>query len=89
MRKLIYVIVILVFFLFGLSFFMQNAGTVTLNYYRGWQIELPLTVLMMVMMICGIVIGYFASLIKSLKLRTRLARANRQIKTLEERNRIV
>lgn len=84
MKKLIYVIVILVFFLFGLSFFMQNPGSVTLHYYRGWEAELPLTVLLLVTVFCGVVIGYFASLLKSIKLRARLAKANRQLKTLKQ-----
>ena len=82
MKKLLYVIVVLAFFLFGLSFVLQNPGSVTLNYYREWSMEIPLAMLLFVTVICGILIGYFASVLKSLKLRAQLAKANRQIKAL-------
>lgn len=84
MKKLIFVIVIIVFFLFGLSFFMQNPDSVTLYYYRGWQAQMPLAALLFITVVLGIIIGYFASLMKSLKLRTRLAKANRQIAALQQ-----
>lgn len=86
MKKLLYVTVLLVAFLFALSFHLNNPQTVTLNYYMGWQRELPLSILMLVALVIGIVIGWFAGLIRSLKLRRRLAQANRSVETLKTRS---
>lgn len=84
MKKLLYVIVILVFFLFGLSIFYNNPQNVELKYYMGWHTELPLTVLLLITFAMGIVVGYLASLVKSIKLRRRLSKANKTIRTLEK-----
>ncbi|MGI9316804.1 MAG: LapA family protein [bacterium] len=84
MKKLLYVIVILVFFLFGLSIFYNNPQNVELKYYMGWHIELPLTVVLLITFGLGVIVGYFASLLKSLKLRRRLSKANKVIQTLEK-----
>ncbi|MGB5708715.1 MAG: LapA family protein [Arenicellales bacterium] len=83
MKKLLYVIVILVFFLFGLSIFYNNPQNIELKYYMGLRTEQPLTVVLLITFIAGIIVGYFASLIKSLKLRRRLSKANKTIRTLE------
>ena len=84
MKKLLYVIVLIIFFLLGLSVFYNNPQSVELKYYMGWQVELPLTVILLITFAAGVVIGYFASLLKSLKLRRRLAKANKMIQTLEK-----
>ena len=84
MKKLLYVIVLIIFFLLGLSVFYNNPQSVELKYYMGWQVELPLTVILLITFAAGVVIGYFASLLKSLKLRRRLSKANKMIQTLEK-----
>jgi uncharacterized integral membrane protein len=83
MKKLIYTAVIVVFFLLALSFHLNNPQTVTLRYYRGIEQEMPLSVLLWITLIVGVIIGWFAGLIRSLKLRRRLARANREARNLE------
>ena len=85
MKKLLYVVVIVAAFLFALSFHLNNPQTVTLSYYMGWQQELPLSILMLVALVIGIIIGWFAGLIRSLRLRRRLAQANRSVETLKSR----
>lgn len=83
MKKLLYVIVIVAVFLFGLSFFYNNPQHVTLKYYMGWSIELPLTVLLLITLAIGVLVGYFASLVKSVKLRRSLSKANKIIRSME------
>ena len=84
MRKLIYMLVLVVFFLLGLAFFLQNQQVIDLNYY-GLQepISVPLALLLLVVFAVGAVAGYFVSLIKTLKLRRNLSKANRTIRDLE------
>jgi uncharacterized integral membrane protein len=84
MKKLLYVFVLIIFFLFGLSIFYNNPQSVELKYYMGWRVELPLTVVLLITIAAGVIIGYFASLLKSLKLRRRLSKANKMIQTLEK-----
>ena len=83
MKRLLYVIVIIVFFLLGLGFYLNNPQNVVIKFYFAFEKELPLAIVMLVTLAVGILIGYFASLIKSLKLRRRLARANKAVRTLE------
>ena len=83
MKKLIYTTVIVVFFLLALSFHLNNPQTVTLRYYFGIEKELPLSVLLWITLFIGVVIGWMAGLIRSLRLRRRLARANREVRTLD------
>jgi len=83
MKKLIYVLVVLVFFLLGLGFHLNNQQSIMIKYYMGLQTELPLSALLLIVLAIGIFIGYFASLIKSLKLRRRLSVANKAVENLE------
>lgn len=83
MKKLIYVLLAVLFFLIGLSFFYQNSQPVAIQYYLGLDIQLPLTALLLITLVIGVMVGYLASLAKSLKLRRRLSRANKTIKILE------
>lgn len=84
MKKLIYVTVIVVFFLLGLSFFLNNPQTVELNYYGLLEgKKIPLAMLLLVVFFVGVIVGYFSSLLRSLKLRRNLSKANRTIQNLE------
>ena len=84
MKKLIYVLVIVVFFLVGLTFFYKNPQTIKIQYYMGLAIELQLTVLLLITLAIGVIVGYFASLTKSLKLRRNLSKANKTIRNLQD-----
>ncbi len=83
MKKLFYVLVLFAFLIFGMSFYVNNPQPVVLKYYLGFEKELPLAVLLLITLIIGVFVGYFASILKSLKLRRNLARANRAVKNLE------
>ncbi len=83
MKKLFYALVIFVFVVFGMGFYINNPQTVELKYYLGFQYELPLAVLLLICLGIGVALGYFASLLKSLKLRRNLSHAKREVKNLE------
>ncbi len=83
MKKLLYVIVTLIFLLLGIGFYMKNPQMATINFYFDFQKQLPLAVLLLITLMIGILVGYFASLLKSLKLRRRLSKANKAVKILE------
>ncbi len=61
MRRFVYLILALVIILFGVTFAVLNADNVQLNYYMG-SIELPLSLVVVLAMILGALLGIFASL---------------------------
>lgn len=61
MSKLIYTVIVLVVVLFGIIFAILNAENVQLNYYFGSQ-QIPLSLVMVMSMIVGAVLGVFASI---------------------------
>lgn len=77
MKKLLYAVLFLVVFVFGLTFAARNPQLVSINYYFGVDVELPITVLLLVSLMAGIVIGYLASFATGLRRRLRPSRATR------------
>ena len=61
MRRFVYLILALVIILFGVTFAVLNADKVQLNYYMG-SVELPLSLIVVLAMTLGAVLGIVASL---------------------------
>ena len=87
MRKLIYVLIIAVVMVFGLTFVYHNHDPVTVNYYGeqswGFTRELPLSLLLIGTFVGGLIIGYLFSVMSNLRLRGRLMSSNRKLKKAE------
>ena len=83
MKKLLYASVIVVFFLLALSFYLNNPQLVTLSYYMGFEKEMPLSLLLWITLFVGVIIGWLAGLVRNLKLRRRLAQANRTLRIVD------
>ena len=83
MKKLLYVIAAIVFFLLGLSFFVHNPQSVVLKYYLGFEREYPLTMVLLATFLGGVIVGYLVSIVSALKIRRRLSKANKVIRALE------
>ena len=58
MKKLVYVLIFLIVFVFGLTFAARNPDDITINYYFGIDFELPLTLLLLVVLGVGVLLGY-------------------------------
>ena len=61
MRRFVYLILALVIILFGVTFAVLNADKVQLNYYMG-SVEWPLSLIVVLAMTLGAILGIFASL---------------------------
>ena len=61
MLRLIYLSITLVVIILGVAFAVLNADSIQLNYYLG-SIELPLSLVLVMAMIVGALLGIFASL---------------------------
>lgn len=87
MRKLIYVLIVSVVMVFGLTFVYRNQQVVTLDYYGsqawGFSWEVQLSLLIIVTFIIGMVIGYLFNALSNLRLRGRLMNSNRKLKKAE------
>jgi uncharacterized membrane protein YciS (DUF1049 family) len=87
MRKLLYVLLVSIVMVFGLTFVYKNQQMVTLDYYGsqpwGFSWEVQLSLLIIATFIVGLVVGYLFSTLSNLRLRSKLMSANRKLKKVE------
>jgi len=88
MRKLLYVLLVSIVMVFGLTFVYKNQQMVTLDYYGsqpwGFSWEVQLSLLIIATFIVGLVVGYLFSTLSNLRLRSKLMSANRKLKKVEK-----
>ncbi|MCC5857940.1 MAG: LapA family protein [Ectothiorhodospiraceae bacterium] len=83
MRRVIGLFLLLLVVLFGLSFALLNAGSVQLDYYFG-TVSLPLSLLLVLALIVGAVLGVVAALAMMLGRQRELGRARRKLAEIEK-----
>ena len=74
MKKFFYFLLILILFVLGVTFTIQNPQDVSVQYYLGFSWRGPLVILVLASLAIGIVIGCLAGLAKNLRLRRRYSR---------------
>lgn len=82
MIKLFYVIVIIATIFIGLTFTHMNSQLVELKYLSFYK-EISLALLLICTLAVGVFVGFFASLLSSMKVRRNLSKAKKEIKKLE------
>lgn len=82
MTKLLYIIIIIIAVFVGLTFTYMNNQTVELK-YLSFSREINLSLLLLSTLIFGVVVGFVASLLSSLKVRRNLSKAKKEIRNLE------
>jgi len=82
MRALTYIFFILLILL-GLTFAGLNAEPVSLNYYVG-NTKLPLSLLLILTLICGGLLGLLASCIVYIRLKSSNSKLRQRVKLVEE-----
>jgi len=84
MRRLFYLLVIIVVGLLGATFAIENQSqTVDVQYYFGFSKTLPLPVLVYIVLAVGIILGVLLTLIWVVRAKLQLGKAKRQIRKLE------
>lgn len=83
MSRIASLILVFVILLVGLAFHLKNNQLITLNYYVG-AIELPTSLIVVLVLCLGALLGVFASLPIILKLKQQKHRLERQIKNSEK-----
>ncbi len=77
MKKLLYVTLIVVVALFGLTFTYKNPQPVELNYYFGLHFQGRLPLLLLITLALGLVAGYLLALLHSLGARRRFSKTRK------------
>lgn len=83
MKRAVYLILTLLVVIFGIVFAVLNADTVQLNYYLG-SLELPLSLVIVLAMIVGALLGVFASLSFIIGSRRNLSKLKRSVEVAEK-----
>lgn len=83
MLRLLYFIITLIVIIFGVVFAVLNAENVQLNYYLG-SIELPLSLVLVLAMITGAILGIFASLSFIIGTRRNASKLKRSVEVAEK-----
>ena len=83
MRQMIRFIILFVIFVFGISVTVINAHPVQLNYYLD-TIDLPLSLLMVLVLAVGTLLGIGAMLGMAIRYRSEARKMGKKVKLLEE-----
>lgn len=83
MVRLFGFVALLILAVFGLSFAVLNAGPVSLNYYFGHR-EIPLSMVVVLSVAVGALIGALVSMGMILRLKQQLAGLRRKLQTAEK-----
>lgn len=82
MTKLLYVVVILITVFVGLTFTYMNSQSVELKYLT-FERQVSLSYLLLCTLLLGIIAGFLASWLSSLKVRRDLSMARKKLKSLQ------
>jgi len=83
MKRLLLLILFLLLLALGISFAVHNAELVTLNYYFG-AISGPLSLIVIIALAAGAVLGVSTSLLLVFSQRRKVARLQRKLNTCEQ-----
>lgn len=83
MLRLVYFAITLIVIIFGVVFAVLNAENIQLNYYLG-SVELPLSLVLVVAMIIGALMGIFASLGFIIGSRRNTSKLKRSVEVAEK-----
>ncbi len=83
MSYIVRLALVFIVLLFGLAFHLKNNQTIILDYYIG-TIELPFSLIMVLVLCVGALLGLLASLPIIIKLKQQKNRLEKQIKKSEE-----
>ena len=83
MIKFLYFIIFFLIFIVALVFSLLNLDPVTVYFYKGIGIELPLALVLVLELLAGVVIGYSVRLLRYIKLNSECSRLRKQLLNAE------
>ncbi len=84
MKRIFYILVMVVTLLVGITFAFQNKQIVELRYYFGLYWSGPLSLALLVVLTLGVLVGYIASLRMVVQMQRQLVQARKEIRQIEQ-----
>ena len=84
MKRLFYLIVIVVTLLLGVTFAFQNRQEIDIAYYFGLHWRGSLSIALLATLTIGVVVGYLASLRMVLRMQRQLVQARKEVRQIEQ-----
>lgn len=84
MKRIVYLVVIVITLLFGITFALKNHQDIELAYYLGLQWRGPLSLALLSALAIGIAIGYLAGLRMVIRMQRQLVQARKEIRQIEQ-----
>ena len=85
MKKIINILLLLVFFVLAFTFAQKNQQLVNINYYAGLSTETRVYLAIFVSLGIGLILGYLISMAARLRTRGEMKKAQQQAKDAQER----
>ncbi|PHS26172.1 MAG: hypothetical protein COA83_03810 [Methylophaga sp.] len=83
MRRILTIIIFIIVFVVGIAFSAINNDPVALNYYLG-TLSLPLSIVIVISILLGLILGASAIFMSSLQLRYENRRLHKKLDTSEQ-----
>lgn len=84
MKRLFYLLIILLVLVVGITFSLKNPQEVTINYYFGLAWSGPMSWLLLVVLALGSFLGVLLTFIWVLRSRRRLSQAKKLVRKMEQ-----
>lgn len=84
MKRILYLVLVLVIIFFGLTFALQNQTIVELKYYFGLYWSGSLVILLLAGLTFGAIFGYLAGLRMVIKMQRQLVQVRKEIRQIEQ-----
>lgn len=84
MKRIFYLVVIIITLLFGITFALKNHQDIDLAYYFGLHWRGPLSLALLSVLAIGIAIGYLAGLRMVIRMQRQLVQARKDIRQIEQ-----
>jgi lipopolysaccharide assembly protein A len=84
MKRIFYLVVIVITLVFGITFAIKNHQDVELVYYFGLQWRGPLSLALLTVLAIGVVVGYLAALRMVIRMQRQLVHARKEIRQIEQ-----
>ncbi len=84
MKRVFYLVVIVVTLLFGVTFALQNRQDVALAYYFGLHWHGALSLALLATLAIGIGVGYLAGLRMVVRMQRQLVQARKEVRQIEQ-----
>lgn len=80
MKAIIYIVILIIVVIFGVTFALKNPQSVDITYYGGFAVNTYLTLVLAISLIVGIVLGWLFTQMSVVKAKREIRRANKQVR---------